>query len=381
MARRLRIARGSGVRKVTVPDLSGLTKSESESLLSSLGLNHSSSSSNTETSSLSNKISSQSISSGSTVLIGSEVSFVYYNYVAPPYFPYFAPAPPYFPTFIPAPSFTTPGYLSSRTSSSLTWSWAGENYQSWKLYSGGTGEIFASGDGQATSATRSGLNPSQSYTATIRLYSSTGLSGASTSDAVSGTTEAAAPTPPDFTPAPPSFTPSPDFTPAPPSFTPVPPYFKGGKGPGCIYADTRVLTSAGYVYAKNISVGDKLATIDPEGLLGNTIINSSTDIDIKLINVDVVSVESSIKDVVGFNNSLALYSAIQPIIIDHDGKFTYVKAGDISIGDTVIEIDAETKAISNIVVESIQTQSSVEVYDIRTTPYQWYIVENSIVVS
>jgi hypothetical protein len=383
MLRLFRSGRGTGLKRVTIPDLSGLTKTEIETLLDSLGISYSSTASNTENSGLANKHKSQSVAAGTTVLRGSSISFEYYNYTAPPYFP---PYFPYFPTFIPAPSFSTTPYLSSKTSSSLTWSWVGENYQSWKLYSGGTGEIFASGDGQATSATRSGLSPSTSYTATIRLYSSTGLSGVSTSDAVSGTTEAAAPTPPDFTPAPPDFTPAPpDFTPAPPDFTPAPPsfpYFKGGKGPGCIYSETRLLTvNNKYIEAKNISVGDKIMAISPAGLLGETIIGANTDIPISLIGVDVVSVEKSVKDVVSFNDLETFYSPEQPIIVDRNGKFNYVRVGEINTGDTIITIDPASNSISNIVVNDIIIKQSVDVYDIRTAPYQWYVVENTLAIS
>ena len=186
------------------------------------------------------------------------------------------------------------------------------------------------------------------------------------------------PTPPDFTPAPPDFTPvPPDFTPAPPYF----PYFKGGKGPGCIYADTRVLTVNGYVAARDIVVGDKLATLSPAGLTGDTILNASTDLAVALVDVEVLSVEHSVKDVVGFNNAPALYSAAQPIIIDVDGKFAYTRVGDIAVGDTIVSVDVNSGLISNTLVESIQTQSSQDVYDIRTTPYQWYITEDNIVIS
>ena len=186
------------------------------------------------------------------------------------------------------------------------------------------------------------------------------------------------PTPPDFTPAPPDFAPvPPDFIPQPPDF----PYFKGGKGPGCIYADTRVLTVNGYVEAKNITVGDKLLTLSPAGLVGETILNASTDIPVDLVEIDVLSVEHSIKDAIGFNNAPALYSAAQPIIIDVDGKFAYIRVGDIAVGDTIVNISINDGSISNTLVESIQTHSSADVYDIRTNPYQWYIAEDNIVIS
>jgi len=81
MRKRIGRFRKTGVRKVTIPNLSGLTRSQSQTLLSSLGLSYSESTINTSDSGLANYIQSQSSSSGSTVLIGSSVPFVYYNYV------------------------------------------------------------------------------------------------------------------------------------------------------------------------------------------------------------------------------------------------------------------------------------------------------------
>jgi len=72
-----------GIRKVTIPNLSGLTRAQAQSLLTSLGLTYSESTTNTSDSGLTNYISSQSLSSGSTVVIGSSLPFVYYNYIDP----------------------------------------------------------------------------------------------------------------------------------------------------------------------------------------------------------------------------------------------------------------------------------------------------------
>jgi hypothetical protein len=72
-----------GIRKVTIPSLSGLTRAQAQSLLTSLGLTYSESTTNTSDSGLTNYISSQSLSSESTVVIGSSLPFVYYNYVDP----------------------------------------------------------------------------------------------------------------------------------------------------------------------------------------------------------------------------------------------------------------------------------------------------------
>jgi hypothetical protein len=73
----------SGPRKVIVPNLSGRSRSQAQADLSSVGLSYSESSTTTSSSGLNLSIESQSVAAGSTVLYGSSVPFVYYNYVEP----------------------------------------------------------------------------------------------------------------------------------------------------------------------------------------------------------------------------------------------------------------------------------------------------------
>ena len=87
MRRRAGRFKKTGVRKVNVPNLSGLTRSQAQTALSAVGLTYSESTTSTSDSGLTNYIQSQNKSSGETVLIGSSVTFVYYNYVAPPVTP------------------------------------------------------------------------------------------------------------------------------------------------------------------------------------------------------------------------------------------------------------------------------------------------------
>jgi len=71
------------VRKITVPNLSGLTRSQAQAALSALGLTYSESTTNTSDSLLGNTIYSQDFTAGSTVVNGTIFPFVYYNYVDP----------------------------------------------------------------------------------------------------------------------------------------------------------------------------------------------------------------------------------------------------------------------------------------------------------
>ena len=96
---------------VSVPNLIGLLNTAAQTAIANSGLTYSSSSStNTGDSGLANKVASQTPTSGTLADYESSVSFVYYNYVAPPFFPpffppYFAPAPFFPPYFAPAPFF------------------------------------------------------------------------------------------------------------------------------------------------------------------------------------------------------------------------------------------------------------------------------------
>jgi len=98
-----------GIRKVDVPNLSGLTRDQSIAVLNAVGLVPVDVPTNTENINLNLGIVSQTQAAGSTVLIGSQVTFNYYNYVAPPNFnpgfnPGFSPGfnPGFSPGFQPA---------------------------------------------------------------------------------------------------------------------------------------------------------------------------------------------------------------------------------------------------------------------------------------
>jgi hypothetical protein len=90
-----------GRRKVNVPDLSGLTRSQAQTSLTDKGLNYSESATSTDNISLGLSVANQGTAAGTTVLYGDTVSFSYYNYIAPPTFnPGFNPG--FGPSFTPA---------------------------------------------------------------------------------------------------------------------------------------------------------------------------------------------------------------------------------------------------------------------------------------
>jgi hypothetical protein len=72
-----------GVRKVNVPDLSGMTRTQYQAALTAVGLTYSETSSTTGDSGLDQKIVSQSTAAGTVVNIGTSIAVTYYQYVYP----------------------------------------------------------------------------------------------------------------------------------------------------------------------------------------------------------------------------------------------------------------------------------------------------------
>lgn len=182
---------------------------------------------------------------------------------------------------------------------------------------------------------------------------------------------------PTFTaPVAPSFPFFPTFTaPVSPSF----PYFKVTK---CIEANTRLLTfDRGYVAAKDIRIGDKLVSISSEDFGNETMKWFDVKNNVKLTEVEVIKSEMSVKDVLSFNEMNKYFSYGQPIFIKKDGLATWVESGAVNIGDTLLEIDPGTGDINEVIVNSIQTDTLKDVYDIRTSGNQWFIAEQFIVIS
>ncbi len=172
----------------------------------------------------------------------------------------------------------------------------------------------------------------------------------------------------------PSFPFFPDFVAA-PSF----PYFKVTK---CIESNTRLLTfDRGYVAAKDIQLGDKLVSISAEDFGNESMKWFNIKDNVKLVEVEVVKSEMSVKDVLSFNGTEKYFSYGQPIFIKKDGLATWVESGSVNIGDTLLELDPGTGEINEVIVDSIQTDTDKEVYDIRTSGNQWFIAEQFIVIS
>jgi len=107
-----------GVRKVSVPNITGESYTTTQTYLTNLGFIYIQTTTDTNTESNNLIIYSQGLTSGSVVPLGTSIPFQYYVYVPPffppffppyfpffpffPFFPYFEPIPPFFPYFPPA---------------------------------------------------------------------------------------------------------------------------------------------------------------------------------------------------------------------------------------------------------------------------------------
>jgi hypothetical protein len=231
---------------VTVPNLSGQSRSSAQSMIASAGLVYSgeSSTSSGATSENNGTVSSQSPSAGSLVDPGSSVSYSYYSYVAPP---------------------VTTGTLY------VTYIFQGVVYN--ESYIIDENNIVAQDISQAVSA----------YTLLL-----TGIGATSINASTSGPPPSAVlptfgftPAPPfGFTPAPPfGFTPAPPFgfTPAPPfGFTPAPPTEPFQKGYKSVSANTLIKSKnpEGLTPAISLTVGDVLYSADITDLDSGSTLNS-----------------------------------------------------------------------------------------------------------
>jgi hypothetical protein len=176
-----------GVRKVNVPNLSGLTRSQARLTITSSGLNYSESSSDTGNSNLSEVIASQGISEGSVSLIGGTLSFVYYNYVPP------APPPP-----PPTPYPNIGSAIAYGAGSGQAWTqneayitWGGSGWGSYTVVASNGSSNNSSSSSGGPPVLLSGFSAGTSYSVTVTLYANSNYSGASASASTSFTTAAA----------------------------------------------------------------------------------------------------------------------------------------------------------------------------------------------
>ena len=152
-----------------------------------------------------------------------------------------------------------------------------------------------------------------------------------------------------------------------------------------------MLTTDGYKAAKDISVGDKLYTIAPQDMSDGKVENAQIPAKVNFVEVEVVKAEASDKsEMIKFNDLEDLVTGTQPVFVktanaEHAPNAiiaTYKMASEVQVGDILIQVSPEPCEISEIEVKSIEIISGPhKVYDIRTSPWPWFITKGFTIIS
>ena len=149
--------------------------------------------------------------------------------------------------------------------------------------------------------------------------------------------------------------------------------------------DAVILTTTGWTKAKDLKVGDKVITIDGTHINIESLTSDKTSQalpeTVSLTNSEVLSITEKTSTLIGFNYRGKDYSINQPIFVKTENGITYKNAGDIEIGEILIKVDKDG-ITSEVPVTSIEKDDSEStVYDVRTSPQPWFIVNNFIAIA
>lgn len=387
-----RFSRG-GTRKVNVPNLSGLSRSQAKTLLESLGLTWSESSSTVQNINLDNAIESQGVASGSTLKIGDSVSFSYYLYVAPP------PAPPSGPPAGPPPSANCVDDDATQCiGTDLYQNRYDTTYQTYcspRLIQSNSPQC----GGGAPQPPPEGPPPcppceidDYSYCSGTTLYTTTySPSGCRTCSPVVSETNSFAcggsgggytPPPSDPPAAPPSGPPAAPPE-APPEFPPIfdPPWdYGGGKS---VSVSTLVRTPSGLVRAENLNVGDVLISADLEGFPYNpgegvteeALAWTSENPNINFVNTTIVNIIKRIGNKAVVING-DIFSQYHWILVKRNNVIKFVLSEDIvENSDYIFDPDTNTWEIVDV-FEIIEVDH--ETISIDCEPYDMFFTEKML---
>jgi|694.fasta_scaffold02860_10 hypothetical protein len=239
------------------------------------------------------------------------------------------------------------------------------------------GSVTASSATSPISVT--GLTNGTAYTFTVTARTRNSDNSVIATSIPSSASNSVTPVAPPFFPpffAPPFF---------PPSFPPTPgpdPFFPPKFSVKCISSKSKILTTAGYVNAEDIRVGDRLLTVAASNLTNtHTLKNMTISDTVEFIEVEVTTNNIDQKPLIKFNDIEDMFSPNQPIYIKTKDGIEWKNTGEISIGDMLVRIDTDSGNVSYMPVEKIENLDAGNVHEIRTTPHLWFIVGNYLVVS
>ena len=257
------------------------------------------------------------------------------------------------------------------------------------LYTATSNPGAQTGTSTTSPITVTGLTNGTAYTFTVTASTRTASNTViAVSDASSASNSITPVVPPFFPPFfPPYFPYFPFFPPYFPFFPPYfpyfpffPPYFKPAIK--CLHEDAKVLTSNGYVVAKDLKVGDKLLTVNPSDLTNYvTFVDATISETVSFVETEIITIASGQESLVKFNNTESLFSLNHPMFIKNNEGIAIKNSGDIALGDYLVDIDTDSGNVRYTMVEFIQLMDTGNIYDIRTTPFKWYIVGNYLTIA
>ena len=356
-----------GRRKVSVPSLVNLSKSQAESALAAKGLNYNQTTTATSTPSLNLNVLSQGTPADTIVPIGTSIDFNYYNYVAPPSFG---------PSFVPSPPQNSSVSSSSWNGSTVTINGTFNTFPTNIAVNGSNIGSWSPSANQITfSLSGSGSRTIQIYNGRVPLIPEFSVSYSPGPNFNPGPSFPG----PAF-PAPgPSFpAPGPSFTPAPPIFWSTPLFF-GPPSFKSVGVSTLVRTPNGLVKADDLQVGDILLSADIEGFINSPQENSTqialawsdTNPNINITETTIVLINKKMSEGAVVINS-DIFSNYHYILIKRDGIAKFVSSVDVLNTDLVYSYADQTW-------EEITTLEAVpivhEVVSINCEPYDMFFTE------
>lgn len=331
----------------TVPNLSGLTRTQAESAISAAGLIvGSATSTGSSVSSQDNVVGSQSVASGQVVEYDTAVDFMYYTYVAP------SPG-----------GGGTPVVCNEIGRQTYPVNWSGNcvggqesgtqiteiDYSNCLTYSSSTTVYRSCGTTPACTGslteTFNTCGTCSGGVQTCNYYSETSYTNcASVVTSYSYTQSCGTPPPPPPPPTPVPVTPSVNWPPGTPANQ-------------CVDADTQIIVigingQKTYVKAKDVQVGDYVLAMTWDELVDQNIQNFMSATSSNLTNIDtlptlvVAKYEYEKPTTMYINNDISTRMSLeQPMLVNRDGIWQWKHTGDIYIGDKFVQYVSEDQVV------------------------------------
>jgi hypothetical protein len=363
-----------GIRKVNMPNISGLTRTQAKQTIEAVGLSWEEIAETTSNSAINSNIKEQPIAVNTALKIGDKVTFTYYNYVAPPNF---------------NPGFYVPDPPQNSSVSSSSWNGStvtiNGNFQTLPTNIAVNGSNIGSwnaGSSQITfSLSGTGSRTIQIYNGRVPLIPEFGISydpnpgfnpGFSPGFSNPGFT-------PDFNPGfSPGFDPS---FPADPSFA----IFGPGWTPGfkSVGVSTLIRTTDGLVKADDLEVGDTLISANIDGFpydggpsaIGAALEWSDSNPNLEIATTTVVAIyrqQSNYGVVINGD----IFSQYHFVLVKRNGEAQFVMSADV-LSETDLVYSYETSTWETINMYEVVPVIH-ETVSINCEPYDMFFTERML---